>query len=296
MLDPQTEQSLSSALTPYPEDALPNMPGTPLTAEEVAFLKPYLHPQYLQSKTVAILSQQFADASVLMLEKFLHADLASALETALAARDKSDGLDIASRSAPGAKKIPDMRVGHDVEGWEVIGPSTRQRYLALDAASTPSTDSASGTATIHKLLTEVLPSDAFRSWLGLITSYIPIAHKLEARRFRPGLDYTLARGEDDEARLDLRIGLTPGVKWEDIEGGEALGAWEVSHTNGLCSACTACSRLTLCSVLIFRRPISRLQMKTTTQRSTRPPSPRRPSLPMQTTVRTRRTRTRTARS
>lgn len=203
------------------------MPGTPLTAEEVAFLAPYFHPQYLQSKTLAVLSQQFAEASVLMLEKFLHADLASALETALATKDTSDGLDFASRSTQGAKKIPDMRVGHDVDGWEVIGPSTRQRYLALDPAS-PAPAPDSPTATIHKLLTEVLPSDAFRSWLGLITSYIPIAHKLEARRFRPGLDYTLARGEDEEARLDVRIGLTPGVKWEEIEGGESLGAWEVS--------------------------------------------------------------------
>lgn len=207
------------------------MPGTPLTAEEVAFLKPYLHPQYLQFKTLHLLSQQFAEASVLMLEKFLHADLAAALETALAAKDVSDGLDFDSRKG----LIPNMKAGHLVDGWEVIGPSTRQRYLSLDALSAP--DPSLTTATIHKLLTEVLPSTAFRSWLGLITSFIPLAHKLEARRFRPGLDYTLARGEE-ESRLDLRIGLTPGKKWEEIEGGEALGGWEVSPSFCI-SACLA---------------------------------------------------------
>jgi len=219
----QTASPISSVLTPYSEDDDPNMPGTPLTLEEVAFLKPYLHPQYLQSKTIRLLSQQFAENSVIMLEKFLNADLANDLESALASKDKSDGLAFESRQG----LIPGMKVGHLKDGWEVIGPSTRQRYLSLEPSETNPASTSLPTSTIQKLLTEVLPSTAFRAWLTLITSFIPLAHKLEARRFRPGLDYTLARGEEEDPRLDLRIGLTPGQKWEDIEGGEALGGWEV---------------------------------------------------------------------
>ncbi|KAL7409040.1 Oxoglutarate and iron-dependent oxygenase degradation C-term-domain-containing protein [Mrakia frigida] len=217
-----TGQPISSTLTPYSEDDEPNMPGTPLTLEEVEFLAPYFHPQYLQSKTIRLLSQQFAESSVLMLEKFLHADIARDLELAIAAKDKSDVLDFESRKG----LIPGMKVGHLEDGWEVIGPSTRQRYLSLEPSANNPPSTSLPTSIIQTLLTEVLPSTAFRSWLTLITSFIPLAHKLEARRFRPGLDYTLARGEEDDPRLDLRIGLTPGQKWEDIEGGEALGGWE----------------------------------------------------------------------
>ena len=35
---------------------------------------------------------------------------------------------------------------------------------------------------------------------------------MEARRFRPGLDYTLATSEDKEARLDVILGLMPPEK------------------------------------------------------------------------------------
>lgn len=38
----------------------------------------------------------------------------------------------------------------------------------------------------------------------------------EARRFRPGLDYTLATSEANEARLDVVLGLTPELC--DIKG------------------------------------------------------------------------------
>jgi prolyl 3-hydroxylase /prolyl 3,4-dihydroxylase len=39
-----------------------------------------------------------------------------------------------------------------------------------------------------------------------------LRHSVEARRFRPGLDYTLATSEEKEARLDVVLGLTPEVK------------------------------------------------------------------------------------
>lgn len=42
---------------------------------------------------------------------------------------------------------------------------------------------------------------------------------VEARRFRPGLDYTLATSEEEEARLDVVLGLTPEVT-ADIDSGE----------------------------------------------------------------------------
>ena len=61
---------------------------------------------------------------------------------------------------------------------------------------------------------------------------MPTAHRTEARRFRRGLDYTLANGEEasGEVRLDVWLGAT---WWADVEPGseeeEALledGGWE----------------------------------------------------------------------
>jgi len=41
-----------------------------------------------------------------------------------------------------------------------------------------------------------------------ITTFLPVSYEVEARRFRPGLDYTLATS-DSETRLDVVLGLTP---------------------------------------------------------------------------------------
>jgi len=219
----QTQSSLTSRLVRYTSD--PPAPGTALTADQVSFLAPFLHPQYLEPTVLGALGGQFANDSFLLLDKFLHPDLAPELERGLAELDVKHGLNRQSR----AGLIPDMRAGDGDEGWEVVGPSTRQRFLSLTPSAPAAAASKGATVTVRTLLSEVLPSDAFRTWLALLTGFPPLAHRLEARRLRPGLDYTLARGEEgDESRLDVRLGLTPGDKWEDLEGGEAFGGWEVS--------------------------------------------------------------------
>ena len=59
---------------------------------------------------------------------------------------------------------------------------------------------------------------------------------MEARRFRPGLDYTLATSEDKEARLDVILRLVPPEKGReqstDSDGMEKsqlaqVGGWDV---------------------------------------------------------------------
>lgn len=59
---------------------------------------------------------------------------------------------------------------------------------------------------------------------------------MEARRFRPGLDYTLATSEDKEARLDVILGLVPPEKGQeqstDSDGMDEsqlaqVGGWDV---------------------------------------------------------------------
>jgi prolyl 3-hydroxylase /prolyl 3,4-dihydroxylase len=62
---------------------------------------------------------------------------------------------------------------------------------------------------MRSLQTVLFPNPAFRAWLAAVTSLIPMKFELEARRFRPGLDYTLAMSEEKDARLDVCLGLTP---------------------------------------------------------------------------------------
>ena len=68
--------------------------------------------------------------------------------------------------------------------------------------------------------------------MGVVSSLTPMAHRTEARRFRKGLDYTLAAGEEKggDARLDVWLGAT---WWADVpvasDAEEALldeGGWE----------------------------------------------------------------------
>jgi len=54
--------------------------------------------------------------------------------------------------------------------------------------------------------------EAFRAWLAIVSNVLPLGYAVEARRFRPGLDYTLATSEEKEARLDVVLGLTPGLE------------------------------------------------------------------------------------
>ena len=62
---------------------------------------------------------------------------------------------------------------------------------------------------MRSLQNELFPSPAFRAWLEILSRLLPLRYAVEARRFRPGLDYTLATSEDKEARLDVILGLVP---------------------------------------------------------------------------------------
>ena len=65
---------------------------------------------------------------------------------------------------------------------------------------------------MRSLQDELFPGPAFRAWLAIVSRLLPLRDTVEARRFRPGLDYTLATSEDKEARLDVILRLVPPEK------------------------------------------------------------------------------------
>ncbi|KAJ7756001.1 Oxoglutarate and iron-dependent oxygenase degradation C-term-domain-containing protein [Mycena metata] len=201
---PTQSKSSREQLTPRPEETL--------SEEHTAFLSEFLNPVYLQPRTMKSLSAQFVEESSLELHSFLSHDLASALEPRLRELDAKDGLgeDRAGRVPPHTSGISEGSV------WTVRGPPHKWRYCVLAPhttgaraqAVTPRA-AASCDEIIRGLQDELFSSPAFRAWLAIMSRLLPTRHSVEARRFRPGLDYTLATSEEKEARLDVVLGLTP---------------------------------------------------------------------------------------
>ncbi|KAJ3838267.1 Oxoglutarate and iron-dependent oxygenase degradation C-term-domain-containing protein [Lentinula raphanica] len=115
---------------------------------------------------------------------------------------------------PAASKLP--------SAWTLKGPPHKWRYCTLLPPSpsapalsiTPISAHPNPSEILRKLQDELFSSQAFRAWLSIVSRLLPLRHFVEARRFRPGLDYTLATSEESEARLDVVLGLTPEVKEE----------------------------------------------------------------------------------
>ena len=180
------------------------------------------------------LASRFIQESSLELHSFLNNPLAAALEYQLRDLDNRDGL---GQNRAGI--IPSHTTGASA-GWSIKGPPHRWRYCTLKPpedgvkvavyprAHTPSVDEI-----MRSLQDELFPSPAFRAWLAIVSRLLPLRYTVEARRFRPGLDYTLATSEDKEARLDVILGLVPPEKGlEQSTGSEEsqlaqVGGWDV---------------------------------------------------------------------
>jgi hypothetical protein len=152
---------------------------------------------------------------------FLSQPIAEKLDAGLRERDERDGLG-KNRPSP----IPPHSAGVG-SGWRIKGPPHKWRYNVLEPPTLggPSTAvspraAQPASALIRSLQDELFPAPAFRAWLAAITSLLPLRYAAEARRFCPGLGYTLATSEEKEARLDVVLELTPQVKQAHVTGGK----------------------------------------------------------------------------
>ena len=197
------------------------------------------------------LSTRFSEESSLELHSFLSNALAESLEPRLRNLDAKDGL-----GEDRAGRVPPHTAGTQ-GSWITKGPPHKWRYCTLKprepgepvAAVTPRAAQSSD-GIMRSLQDELFPSAAFRAWLAIVSRLLPLSFAAEARRFRPGLDYTLATSEETDVRLDVVLGLTPGVRdaepgegsskgkskalakaLQDVRGWQAAewGGWEVSH-------------------------------------------------------------------
>ncbi|RPD67324.1 nuclear protein [Lentinus tigrinus ALCF2SS1-7] len=198
----------------YPNTVEPPLPDDPLSEEHVSFLSEFLNPVYLQARTMKALASRFVDESSLELHSFLCAPLAEKLRGGLVEKDEQDGL-----GPNRATRIPPHTAGGE-GAWMLKGPPHKWRYCALrplesngpKMAVSPRWAHADVDDIVRSLQEELFTSQAFRAWLACVSKLLPVRYMAEARRFRPGLDYTLATSEAKETRLDVVLGLTPQVE------------------------------------------------------------------------------------
>lgn len=141
-------------------------------------------------------------------------------------------------------------------GWTIKGPPHKWRYCTLKPpeakvavyprAHTPSVDEI-----MRSLQDELFPSPAFRAWLAIVSRLLPLRYAVEARRFRPGLDYTLATSESKEARLDVILGLVPPPKKEAEKSTDSDGVEEEAQVGGWDVGFFLCSNLHITSHILL---------------------------------------------
>jgi len=182
------------------------------------------------------LAGRFVEESSLELHSFLNESLANVLQRKLRDMDLSDGL-----GEDRAGRIPSHTAGTK-GGWVIKGPPHKWRYCVLrphqDGAPHEAVRPRHASSTdqiMRSLQDELFASVAFRSWLAIVSHLMPMQYAAEARRFRPGLDYTLATSEEREARLDVVLGLTPPASESDDENdrfAQSQHGWTESEWGG----------------------------------------------------------------
>jgi hypothetical protein len=77
------------------------------------------------------------------------------------------------------------------DDWAVVGPAHKQRFLEYQNSG--SIDLTNTGSFLYNVRNSLFESSEFGRWLGWISSLgFPLGHRGKIRRFRPGLDYTVA--------------------------------------------------------------------------------------------------------
>lgn len=164
---------------------------------DIEFLLKYLAPTYLTPDTIEQLQEHFNENSSITVPNILSKKFSARLKEYITKKE--------------AETLPeDSDKIEKQTAWKVAKPPHKHRFLYLQPGQSNQEDSP-----IKELLEDFLPSPQFRAWLALATDCAIESHDILARRFRRGLDYTLATGHEGKPRLELNFGLTPTAGWGD---------------------------------------------------------------------------------
>ena len=173
------------------EDTLPFTPfvypESILSSQDREYLASYIHETYLTDDALENIIVQFEEDSSVQLRNFLCLDWISKIN-----RVRKEAEDATTKSI--------LETGYYEQGtsseWRLVGPAHKQRfleYIGTSSSSASSKDLDSVGAMLLHLQEKLLCSIPFQRFLARITSLgLPLGHKGRIRRFRKGLDYTVA--------------------------------------------------------------------------------------------------------
>lgn len=178
-----------------------------LTENEIDFLIKYINPNYLTPDTVEDVSKTFSDESSIQLGEFLSKKFSAKLREYLETKDHEQ-----NPSLPTNPHHKDSKVG-------VARPPHKHRYLyrkAIQPIPTTLYPENDGMTPYDDLVDVLFPHPAFTKWISLATGITLTKSNIFSRRFRRGLDYTLATAyEEEDPQLEVCLGITPSKGWGD---------------------------------------------------------------------------------
>jgi len=171
----------------------------------------YMAPTYLTPDTMEQVKDRFVEESSVTLDTILSKKFSEKVREHIEKQERTT--------------LPSSSDEIEQGPWKVARPPHKQRYLYRQASSISkvskkgkSKPSQTENDPIQEIIEVFLPSPQFRKWLGIATDCDIESHDILARRFRRGMDYSLATGHEGESRLELTLGLTPTTGW----GGDSI--------------------------------------------------------------------------
>jgi len=164
-----------------------------LSEGDINFLSQYMNKAYLSTESMNEIQKRFENESSVQLRHLLLDEWNTKITTAMNNEDTRDKL---GNDRPAL----DYQVGI-TNKWKAVGPAHKQRFLQYDDGKNDDTTTNTAAAAncsdtgeyLHHVRHTLFKSTAFGKWLGYITSLdYPLGQRGRVRRFRPGLDYTVA--------------------------------------------------------------------------------------------------------
>ena len=251
-----------------PRAVRPPRPRPGLSSAQEQRLALLVSPVYLRAGTIAAVRAQLEAQGAALLTDFLRPEIAHVLRRATAAADTKDGL--------GGGTLPPHLAGQRRKGWRAVGPPQLRRYLRHTppkrAAAAEEGGKAGGKVGVGARLQAVralMHSAPFVQLLSALSGHSASRCASEVRRFRPGLDYTLAHVGTLRAQSSLEATLSfvadephAAAQWDsgDVGGFECYvpssdeGAAEVYRADEDSEGVTSVHPIANALSLVVRRP------------------------------------------
>ena len=205
-----------------------------LTKADCDYLRHYINPTYLDANSMNEIRLRFEEESSVKLRHFLNDKLNREIQSLCSKDDETDEF---------GQDKPSLNYSAGSRGdWAVVGPPHKQRFLEYQKTGHPDNSPTSTGYCLYNIQKSLFESPIFGKWLGWVSSLFPLGRRGKIRRFRPGLDYTVAHygilttnavldatlcycgGNGDQCTFDEKTG--------DLIGSDDDTMWETGDVGG----------------------------------------------------------------